>query len=128
VTAPAERALAALGALAGGLGVALAAAAAHLSGPGSAETAARFLLFHAPALLAISAILAAGLAHRGLGRAAGFMLALGLALFCGDLALRGLRGSALLPYAAPAGGVLLIGGWAVLEGALLIGRRGGGRA
>jgi GTP-binding protein len=63
VTFAAERALAGLGALAGGLGVALAAAAAHVAGPGSAETAARFLLLHAPALLALAAILSLDLAH-----------------------------------------------------------------
>ena len=47
-----DRILIALGAIAGLAGVALSAAAAHVTGAGSLETAARFLLFHAPALLA----------------------------------------------------------------------------
>jgi len=35
-------------------------------------------------------------------------------LFCGDLALRAIAGQAMFPMAAPAGGMLLMGGWALL--------------
>lgn len=48
-----DRALAALAGLAGLLGVALSAAAAHIPGADSLKTAAQFLLFHAPAILAL---------------------------------------------------------------------------
>ena len=79
--APWDRALVACGALAGLAGVALSAAAAHVTGPGSLDTAARFLLVHAPALLALALLAATGLVHPGLGRAAGLALVLGLVLF-----------------------------------------------
>ena len=51
-----DRALAALAGLAGLLGVALSAAAAHIPGADSLKTAAQFLLFHAPAILALVGI------------------------------------------------------------------------
>jgi uncharacterized membrane protein YgdD (TMEM256/DUF423 family) len=68
--------------LMGAAGVALAAAAAHQSSD-NLETAARFLLLHAPALLAI------GLFGRGLMlRTGGSVLLAGVLLFSGDLAMR----------------------------------------
>lgn len=94
-----------LGGLAGAAGVALSAYAAHAGG-GNLGTAAQFLLFHAPALLAI------GLAARSpVMLIAGFALALGVTLFAGDLAMRALAGHRLFPMAAPAGGSLLIVSW-----------------
>lgn len=94
-----------LGGLAGAAGVALSAYAAHAEG-GNLGTAAQFLLFHAPALLVI------GLAARGqIVVIAGFALALGVALFAGDLAMRAFAGQRLFPMAAPAGGSLLIVSW-----------------
>lgn len=119
-----DRALVALGALAGLAGVALSAAAAHLTGASSAETAARFLLFHAPALIGLAALAGTRLVHPGVGRAAGFALVLGLGLFCGDLALRALRGVPLFPMAAPSGGIALMVGWALVAVAALLPRRG----
>lgn len=93
------------GGLAGAAGVALSAAAAHAGG-GHVETAARFLLIHAPALLAI------GLAGRGrVMTAGGGALLLGLTLFCSDLLMRQYVGARLFPMAAPAGGTLMILGW-----------------
>lgn len=118
-----DRILVALGGLAGLCGVALAAMAAHVTGGGNLETAARFLLLHAPALLAIPALAQAGLAHRGLARAAGYLMALGLVLFCGDLAVRAVWGVAPLRLAAPAGGVLLMLAWGGLGLAGLVGAR-----
>jgi uncharacterized membrane protein YgdD (TMEM256/DUF423 family) len=111
----ADRVLVALGALAGMLGVALSAAAAHVTGSGSLQTAAQFLLFHAPALLALVALLSGGMVNSKLGRLAGYVMVLGLVLFCGDLSRRALTGVALAPMAAPTGGVLLMLGW-VLTG------------
>ncbi|SFG28755.1 DUF423 domain-containing protein [Methylobacterium gossipiicola] len=118
--ARAERGLLALGALAGLLGVAASAAATHMAGTDSLKTAAQFLLFHAPAILALAGLSAMGLTHRRLTRLAGAALVLGLALFCGDLALRALHGTPLFPMAAPTGGFLLMAGWLFVGVAALI--------
>ena len=87
---------------------------------GSLDTAARFLLFHAPALLGAAALAGMGLIHPGAGRAAGFALALGLALFSGDLALRALGGGPLSPLAAPTGGFVLMLGWGLIAVAAVL--------
>lgn len=93
--------------LAGAAGVALAARAAH----GDSQYASQIstmLLLHAPAFLAI------GLAIQPVGRfmslAAG-LLAIGLLLFCGDLAWREFQHARLFPMAAPVGGGAMIAGW-----------------
>ncbi|MET0529178.1 MAG: DUF423 domain-containing protein [Microvirga sp.] len=118
----ATRALIVLAALSGVLGVGLSAAAAHVAG-GNLTTAAQFLLFHAPALLALAALIAAGALHSALAQAAGFVLVLGLILFCGDLSRRAFSGAALFPMAAPSGGIFLIIGWVLVGAAALIGQR-----
>ena len=104
------RILIVLAALSGLLGVGLSAAAAHVAG-GNLATAAQFLLFHAPALLALVALVAAGLLHPTLAQVAGYMMVLGLVLFCGDLSRRAFSGAPLAPMAAPTGGILLMLGW-----------------
>jgi uncharacterized membrane protein YgdD (TMEM256/DUF423 family) len=106
-----DRLLLALGALAGLLGVIASAAAAHGGGTDSLKTAAQFLLFHAPVLIGLVALVATGAVHRGLTRLAGAAILIGLALFCGDLALRALLATPLFPMAAPAGGLVLMLGW-----------------
>ena len=106
-----ERALVALACLAGLVGVAASAAAAHRVGAESLRTAAQFLLFHAPAVIALAGLSAAGLAWPALARVAGGLMLAGLCLFSGDLALRALAGHALFPMAAPAGGLMLMAGW-----------------
>ncbi|MCJ2142657.1 DUF423 domain-containing protein [Methylobacterium sp. E-066] len=108
-----DRALVALACLAGLLGVALSAAAAHIPGADSLKTAAQFLLFHAPAILALVGLGAAGLARPGPMRVAAGFLVLGLILFCGDLAVRTWLQQPLFPMAAPIGGFALMGGWLV---------------
>ena len=120
-----ERILVALGALAGCLGVALSAAASHMAAGATLEISARFLLAHAPALIGVAAAAAAGLVHRRVALAAGALLALGLVLFSGDLALRAFGAASPFPMAAPAGGVLLMGGWAMAAAAAVIGGRTG---
>lgn len=109
-----NRLLAFAGGLCGVVGVALSALAAHRGGA-FIGTAANFLLFHASALFAV------GLAgqNRGL-RLGGFVLAVGLVLFCGDLLARDLLGGRLFPFAAPVGGTLLIAGWLVVAISALI--------
>jgi uncharacterized membrane protein YgdD (TMEM256/DUF423 family) len=120
-----DRALAALACLAGLLGVALSAAAAHVPGADSLKTAAQFLLFHAPAILALVGFGTAGLVRTGLTRVAATLLVLGLILFCGDLAVRTWLQHPLFPMAAPAGGFALMAGWLVgILGALVPTRRG----
>lgn len=123
MTAWPERALVALGALAGISGVALSALAAHITGAGSLDVAARFLLAHAPVLLVLPALAAAGLVRRPAARAAGFAIAAGATLFCGDLAVRSLAGLVLVPMAAPTGGVILMAGWALVFAAAVPGAR-----
>ena len=108
------------GALAGLIGVALSAMAAHAPGGPNLETAARFLLVHAPVLLAVAALARIEAINPGLGRIVGWILVLGLVLFCGDLAMRALRETALFPRAAPIGGFLLMGGWAMLAVAAVL--------
>jgi uncharacterized membrane protein YgdD (TMEM256/DUF423 family) len=108
---PIERALVALACLAGLLGVAASAAAAHGAGADTLRTAAQFLLFHAPAVIGLTILSAVGLARPVLARLAAGLMVAGLCLFCGDLALRALAGRALFPMAAPAGGLALMAGW-----------------
>ncbi len=117
---PADRALGALACLAGLLGVAASAAGAHIPGADSLKTAAQFLLFHAPAILALVGLGAAGLVRPVLARLAAGLVAAGLCLFSGDLALRALAGHALFPMAAPTGGFALMGGWLMGAVALLV--------
>ncbi|WP_306027546.1 DUF423 domain-containing protein [Stappia sp. MMSF_3263] len=100
--------------LSGLAGVALSAAAAHSAAANLLDPAARMLLFHAPAFLALALLVPAwgrgGAVRRvlALGAAA---LALGLLLFCGDLCARAWLGHRLFAFAAPLGGTLLMSGW-----------------
>jgi uncharacterized membrane protein YgdD (TMEM256/DUF423 family) len=118
-----ERLIVVGAALAGLVGVALSAVAAHAAPGATLETAARFLLVHAPALAAVAALLAGSVVRLGLGRLAGLAMFLGLVLFCGDLTCRALLAAPLAPMAAPAGGILLMLGWALLGLAALLPRR-----
>ena len=110
----------AAGALLGLAGVALSAAAAHVPGGAQADTAARFLLLHAPTLLALAALLGTGLVHPRIGALAGLVLVIGLALFAGDLSMRAFRATALFTRAAPIGGIGLMLGWALVLVAALV--------
>jgi uncharacterized membrane protein YgdD (TMEM256/DUF423 family) len=103
-----------MGALAGLLGVALSAAAAHGPGGPNLDTASRYLLLHAPVLLVTVALARTDAIQPGTARIAGWVIVLGLILFCGDLAMRAFRNAALFPMAAPTGGFVLMAGWALL--------------
>jgi uncharacterized membrane protein YgdD (TMEM256/DUF423 family) len=109
-------------ALAGLLGVILSAVARHAERGAHLQSAAQFLLFHAPALLALTGMIAAGFLHAGAGRIAALALVLGLVLFCGDLASRDFLGRPLFPNAAPTGGFALMGGWLLIGIAALLPR------
>jgi uncharacterized membrane protein YgdD (TMEM256/DUF423 family) len=115
----ATRVLILLASLSGLLGVGLSAAAAHVTG-GNLTTAAQFLLFHAPALLALVALIATGAVSPLLGQIAGYVLILGLVLFCGDLSRRAFSGMALFPRAAPTGGIILMLAWVLIGVAALL--------
>ncbi len=116
------------GALAGGLAVAAGAFGAHglkatLTATGQAdnwETACRYALFHA------LAIVATGLLARlpkpppqGLLRAATVSLLVGILIFSGCLAVLAVTGITILGAIVPIGGVLLIAGWILLASAAL---------
>ena len=109
-----DRVLLALAGLCGLLGVAASAAAAHTDGGETLRTAAQFLLFHAPSVIGLVALAAAGLTHSALTRIAGAAILLGLVLFCGDLAMRALAQRSLFPMAAPSGGIVLMAGWCLV--------------
>lgn len=99
--------------LVGACGVALLAAAAHAGG-GNLQTAASFMLFHAPALLVIGII-----GSRRILTMAGLVMFAGVMLFCGDLVLREFAGERLFPMAAPTGGTLTILGWLAIAASAL---------
>ena len=118
VRAMTSQPLIAAGGLCGALGVALSAAAAHAGGD-NLDTAASFLLMHAPAFLAI------GLLQGGrLQRAGGLILLSGLLIFAGDLLARHYIGARLFPMAAPIGGSLMILGWLLVALSPFVGRPG----
>jgi len=80
-----------------------------------AETAVRYGLPHAVALLALGAFPApARKLARGLLAAAGGSLALGVTLFAGALYLRAAGASPMLTVVVPVGGSLMILGWGLL--------------
>ncbi len=106
--------LAAIAALLGAAGVALAAASTHAAGGELGRTASEFLILHAAALLGISAHARTLVKGAGVTLLAGAALALGTVLFSGDLAMRAFEGEKLFPMAAPIGGSLMILSWLAL--------------
>lgn len=100
-----------LAALMGLAGVALLAAAAHVTGTQNVQTAGQMLLFHAPVVIGATAARKAGLLHDSRARLSLSLLVFGVALFAADLALRGFFNEGLFPRAAPTGGWFILGGW-----------------
>ena len=117
-----DRAIVALAGVLGLAGVALSAAAAHGPGGPNLDTAARFLLVHAAALLGVAA-LSGGILSPRLAGFAGLVMIVGLALFCGDLVRRAYAGVGLFPMSAPTGGFTLMAGWLLLAVAAVLGHR-----
>ncbi|MBW3709867.1 DUF423 domain-containing protein, partial [Streptomyces griseus] len=68
----------------------------------------------------LAALTTTGAIHSLLGPVAGYILVLGLILFCGDLSRRAFSGVALFPRAAPTGGFLLMIGWIIVGIAALV--------
>ena len=108
--------LVALAGLLGAAGVGAAAGAAHGSGGANLQIAANFLLFHASIVAALA--LGGRQPRRGFLVAA-TVLAIGVAIFSGDLARQATTGAKLFNDAAPIGGMLMIGGWLILTVAAL---------
>jgi uncharacterized membrane protein YgdD (TMEM256/DUF423 family) len=103
--------------LGGGTGVALGAAGRHLAGDGGAalfDTASRYLLYHALALLAVALLETRGSPR--LLSLAGWCFLLGMICFGGGLVALGLTGSGLAGLSTPVGGTLFILGWLALAG------------
>lgn len=106
---------------AGAVSVAVDAAATHLLAGdayrlGLAETASRYGLIHAAALLALVFLIERGGCWL---YAAGWCFVIGLVLFCGSLDLLAAGGPRFIAHAAPWGGTAFILGWlAVLVAAL----------
>jgi uncharacterized membrane protein YgdD (TMEM256/DUF423 family) len=114
-----ERTFLALGALSGGLAVAAGAFGAHgLRGRLSPdlmavfETAARYQMYHALALIALAAV-AGRLVGRG-AEVAGWLFVAGTVIFSGSLYLLALGGPRWLGAVTPLGGLCFLVGWAAL--------------
>jgi uncharacterized membrane protein YgdD (TMEM256/DUF423 family) len=128
---PAARTWLAIGALLGALAVAAGAFGAHglkgaLAADGSLsdidqqqlanwETAARYQMYHAPALLAVGFVAARGKSR--LVPLAGGSFLLGTIIFSGCLFALVLTGQSWLGAVVPIGGTLLIIGWVCLAAA-----------
>ena len=104
-------------------GIALLAAATHATGAKTTEIAGQMLLFHAPAILAVTTARRADLLHDLVARIALSVLISGTVLFAGDLALRGLLATRLFPMASPIGGFAMMGGWLGLGAAAALAKR-----
>lgn len=106
-----RRVLAALSCFLGGVGVVLAAIAAHRVSDPALVTASHFLLFHSCAALSLVALTSSLLSQRTVLLVAASVMLVGVCLFSGDIALRVLWGRGLFPLAAPIGGSAVIVSW-----------------
>ncbi|MDX3927113.1 MAG: DUF423 domain-containing protein [Shinella sp.] len=92
-------------------GVVSAAAAAHAGGdPRLLGGASAMCLAHAPALVALYA----AWPYFRTAALAALLLAVGTALFAGDLTARHILGSGLFSMSAPTGGFVMMAGWIVV--------------
>jgi uncharacterized membrane protein YgdD (TMEM256/DUF423 family) len=76
------------------------------------ETAARYQMYHALALLAVA--FAAGRAPAGGWTAAGWLFTAGIVVFCGSLYLLAFTGTRWLGAITPIGGVCFLAGWVAM--------------
>jgi uncharacterized membrane protein YgdD (TMEM256/DUF423 family) len=113
-TPRAELGIAAAAGLLGAAGVALGAVAAHKVPTPAMASAAQMLMVHAVAVLAIAAWAVRSATAGGWWRAAARAMLLGVALFAGDIALRGFEVGSLFPMASPIGGSLTIFAWVLV--------------
>ncbi len=118
------RLLVSLAAIGGAAGVVLASLGAHTPDASRLTTASTMLLFHAPAALAVAALVSAQAIARMGGLLAGFGVMVGAVLFAGDLSVRHFYGVAPWLSAAPTGGTIIIFSWATLAVCAMWPRRG----
>ena len=114
----------ALAGVMGAAGVVLTAAGAHGKPGAGLDSAGYLLLIHAAAAMVAVALSRQGLIARPLGLVILYGFVLGAGLFAADVSARAYLGSRLFPFAAPAGGLILIASWAVLAVAALTASRG----
>ena len=112
-----------LAALMGLAGVALRAAAAHVTGTANVQIAGQMLLFHASVIFGATAARQGGHLADLAARIALSLIILGAALFAADLARRGFANEGLFPRAAPTGGFMMLGGWLLLALSALFAKR-----
>ena len=101
-------------ALMGLAGVALLAAATHVTGTANVQTAGQMLLFHASIVFGATAARKGGFLLDWLARLGVTVMIAGVALFAADLSRRGFASEALFARAAPIGGFGMLGGWLAL--------------
>ena len=109
----------------GAAGIVLTAAGAHGKPGAGLDSAGYLLLIHATAVIAGTVAARFGLILRPLGLAVLWGFVLGASLFAADVAARAYLGHRLFPFAAPAGGTILIISWLALAAAALTAMRGG---
>ncbi len=111
--------------LMGATGIVLGAAGALGKSGVGLDSAGYLLLIHAVAVLAGVVMVRQGIVLRPLGliTVCGFIL--GSALFAADVAARAYVGHRLFPFAAPAGGMVMIVSWLALIAAALAALRSG---
>lgn len=119
-TPRADLGLAIAAGLLGAAGVGLASVAAHRVPTPAMASAAQMLMVHAVAVLVVSAWSVRSAHAAGWWRVAARVMLLGVALFAGDIALRGLEVGSLFPMAAPIGGSLTILAWLLVAVAAAI--------
>jgi uncharacterized membrane protein YgdD (TMEM256/DUF423 family) len=112
-----------LAGLLGAAGVVLTAAGAHGKPGAGLDAAGYLLLIHALATIAGVALLREPWLWRPLALASLWGFVLGASLFAADVSARAYLGGRLFPFAAPAGGMLLIASWLGFAVSALIGTR-----
>jgi len=106
-----------LAGLAGASGVLAGAITAHLAGAAEPlETAVRYHIYHALALLGVAALAARGGRCAAMLSAAAWLFAAGIVLFSGGIYLHAALGDTPLRFAVPVGGLAFIAGWLALAG------------
>jgi uncharacterized membrane protein YgdD (TMEM256/DUF423 family) len=110
--------------LMGAAGIVLAAAGAHAKPGAGLDSAGYVLAIHAVAVLAGTTLLREPLLWRPLAIAALWGFVAGAALFAGDVTSRAYAGTKLFPFAAPAGGMIMIGAWLALALSAIVAARG----
>ncbi|MER2606352.1 MAG: DUF423 domain-containing protein [Siculibacillus sp.] len=111
-----------LAGLLGAGGVADAALASHVTGGGPLASAAEVMMIHAAAVTGLVALRRGDPATFESVGILAIVMALGAAIFGGDITLFSFTGSHLFPMAAPVGGTILIAAWLGLVAVVVIGR------